>query len=169
MSLGADRCLYPRSKAHNLLVACEHNGCVEALSSVRRDGDVATKCLLRSLVKKTKRNSLERALEAKERRRGRREGKVGRVIIVCCVPTLSSRNNARSQVEYRVNGTTLTYTNIGLHLSSTKDSTYDSTYDSTAYLIRTNMLLKYTADYLGFKSKVHTLNNHGQSQVITAL
>ena len=37
-------------EAHNLLIAREHNGCVEALSSMRRDAEVAPKCLLRSLV-----------------------------------------------------------------------------------------------------------------------
>ena len=31
-------------------MACEHNGCVEALSSMRRDAEVAPKCLLISLV-----------------------------------------------------------------------------------------------------------------------
>ena len=43
MSLGADRCLYRRSKAHNLRIACEHNGCVEALSSIQRDAVVLPK------------------------------------------------------------------------------------------------------------------------------
>ena len=68
MSLGADRFLYRKSKARNLY--CEHNGCVEALSSMRRDAEMAPKCLLRSLVIRKKRDSWERALEAKERGRG---------------------------------------------------------------------------------------------------
>ena len=37
--------------------------------SVFRDAEVAPKCLLRSLVIRKKNDSLERALEAKERRR----------------------------------------------------------------------------------------------------
>ena len=37
---------------------------------MRRDAEVAPKCLLRSLVVRKKRDSLERALEAKERGRG---------------------------------------------------------------------------------------------------
>ena len=32
-------------------------------------------------------------------------------------------NNARSTVEYRDNGTTLTYSNLRLHLSSTENTT----------------------------------------------
>ena len=36
---------------------------------MRRDAEVDPKCLLRSLVMRKKRDSLERALEAKERRR----------------------------------------------------------------------------------------------------
>ena len=58
-------------------IACEHNGCVEALSSMRRDAEVAPKCLFRSLVIRKKRDSLERALEAKERGRGKK-GEKGR-------------------------------------------------------------------------------------------
>ena len=48
---------------------------MEALSSIRRDAEVAPKCLLRSLVIRKKRDagSLERALDAKERKRRRRE------------------------------------------------------------------------------------------------
>ena len=46
---------------------------MEALSSMRRDAEVAPKCLLGSLVMRKKRDSLERALEAEERRRRRRE------------------------------------------------------------------------------------------------
>ena len=63
---------------------------MEALSSMRRDAELAPKCLLRSLVISKKMDSLERALEAKERRRGRgevREGRVGRVIMVGCITT----------------------------------------------------------------------------------
>ena len=45
---------------------------MEALSSMRRDAEVAPNCLLRSLVIRKKRDSLERALEAKKRRRSRR-------------------------------------------------------------------------------------------------
>ena len=40
-------------------VACEHNGFVEAPSSMRRDAEVAPKFLLRSLVTRKKRDSLE--------------------------------------------------------------------------------------------------------------
>ena len=58
-------------EAHNLLTVCEHNGCVKALSSMRRDAEVAPKCLLRSLVIRKKRDSLKRAIKAKERRRRR--------------------------------------------------------------------------------------------------
>ena len=57
---------------------------------MRRDAELAPKCLLRSLVISKKMDSLERALEAKERRRGRgkvREGRVGRVIMVGCITT----------------------------------------------------------------------------------
>ena len=39
---------------------------------MQRDAEVAPKCLLRSLVIRKKRDSLERALESKERRRRRR-------------------------------------------------------------------------------------------------
>ena len=48
---------------------------MEALSSIRRDAEVAPKCLLRSLVIRKKRDtgSLERALEAKKRKKRRRE------------------------------------------------------------------------------------------------
>ena len=56
-----------------LWIACKHNGCVKALSSIRRDADVAPKYLLRSLVTRKKKDSLERALEAKERRRKQRK------------------------------------------------------------------------------------------------
>ena len=44
---------------------------------MRRDAEVAPNCLLRSLVMRKKRDSLERALEAKEgrRRREKREGR----------------------------------------------------------------------------------------------
>ena len=52
--------------------ACEHNGCVEALSSIRRYAEVAPKCPLRSLVMRKKMNSMERAIEAKERGRGKK-------------------------------------------------------------------------------------------------
>ena len=41
---------------------------------MRRDAEVAPKCLLRSLVMRKKNDSLERTLEAKERRR-RKQGK----------------------------------------------------------------------------------------------
>ena len=61
---------------------------MKALSSMRRDAEVAPKCLLRSLVIRMKKDSLERALEAKKRRR--RVGKVGRVervIMVGCITT----------------------------------------------------------------------------------
>ena len=76
-------------EAHNLLIICQHNGCVEALSSMRRDAAVAPKCPLRSLVIRKKRKSLERALEAKERKKKKkrevgRVGRVGRVIMVGC-------------------------------------------------------------------------------------
>ena len=47
---------------------------MKALSSMRRDAEVAPKCLLRSLVTRKKNDSLKRALEAKERRR-RNQGK----------------------------------------------------------------------------------------------
>ena len=40
---------------------------------MRRDAEVAPKCLLRSLVIRKKRDSLERALEAKERGGRRRK------------------------------------------------------------------------------------------------
>ena len=53
---------------------------------MRRDAEVAPKCLSRSLVLRKKRDGLERALEAKERER-RREGQVGRVIMVGCITT----------------------------------------------------------------------------------
>ena len=43
---------------------------MEALFSMRRDAEVAPKCLVRSLVIRKKRDSLERALEIKERGRG---------------------------------------------------------------------------------------------------
>ena len=39
---------------------------------MRRDAEVAPKCLIRPLVIRKKRDSLEKALEAKERRRRRR-------------------------------------------------------------------------------------------------
>ena len=56
---------------------------MEALSSMRRDAEVALKCLLKSLVIRKKRDKLERALEAKERGRGnkgeRTESDNGRV------------------------------------------------------------------------------------------
>ena len=59
------------------------NGCVEALSSMRRDAEVAPECILRSLVTRKEMgiNSLERALEAKERgkgKKGKRKEKGGR-------------------------------------------------------------------------------------------
>ena len=94
---------------------------MEALSSMRRDAEVAPKCLLGSLVIREKRDSLERALEAKTR--GRREEKVRRVIMEGCGTTRSPRNNARGPEEHRDNGTTLTYANLHLHLSFTKNST----------------------------------------------
>ena len=72
MSLGADRCLYRRSRLITCEYACEDNGCMEALSSMQRDAEVAPKCLLRSLVMRKKRDSLERALEAKEKGRGKK-------------------------------------------------------------------------------------------------
>ena len=99
---------------------------MEALSSMRRDAEVAPKCLLRSLVIRKERDSLERTLEAKERRRRREEGKVGRegrVIMVGCITSWSSRNNARGPVEHRDNGITLTCSKLRLYLSSTEDST----------------------------------------------
>ena len=73
-------------------IACEHNGCVKALSSMRRDAEVAPKCLLRSLVIIKIKDSLERALEAKKRRRQesrerRKRRRVGRVIMVGCIIT----------------------------------------------------------------------------------
>ena len=54
---------------------------VWGLSSMRRYAEVAPKCLLRPLVVRKKRNSLERALEAKERGKGKKggEGRDGRV------------------------------------------------------------------------------------------
>ena len=61
--------------------------------------------------------------EKEEERKEGREGREGRVIMVGCVATLSSRNNALSPVKYRDNGTTLTYSNLRLHLGSTEDST----------------------------------------------
>ena len=62
---------------------------MKALSSMRRDAEVAPKCLLRSLVIRKKRDSLERPLEAKGRGRGKegREGREGRVIMVGCMTT----------------------------------------------------------------------------------
>ena len=56
------------------LITCEHNGCVEALSSMQRDAEVTPKCLLRSIVIRKKKDSLERALEAKEKRGGKKGG-----------------------------------------------------------------------------------------------
>ena len=53
----------------------------------------------------------------------RKEGRVERVIMVGCITTRSSRNNVASPVEYRDNGTTVTYSNLRLHLGSTEDST----------------------------------------------
>ena len=50
---------------------------------MRRDAEVAPECLLRSLVMRKKRDSLERALKAKEREnKKRREGRERRVIMV---------------------------------------------------------------------------------------
>ena len=49
---------------------------MEALSSMRRDAEVAPKCLFRSLVIRRENGSLERALEAKERGR-RNKGEKG--------------------------------------------------------------------------------------------
>ena len=46
---------------------------MEALYSMRGDAEVEPKCLSRSLVIRKKKHSLERALEAKERGRRRRE------------------------------------------------------------------------------------------------
>ena len=57
------------------------------MSSMGRDAEVAPKFLLRSLVIRKKRGSLERALEAKERGRRRREEEIERVIIVGCITT----------------------------------------------------------------------------------
>ena len=84
---------------------------MEALSSVRRDAEVASKCLLISLMIRKKRAILETALEAKDRERGnerekgeRREldhGGLDRHLII--------GNNAPSPVEYRENVTTLAY------------------------------------------------------------
>ena len=51
---------------------CEKPVNTMALSSTRRDAEVAPKCLLRSLVIRKKSDSLERAPEAKERRRRKR-------------------------------------------------------------------------------------------------
>ena len=45
---------------------------MEALSSMRRNAEVAPKCLLRSLVIRKKRDSLERALEDEERGGGKK-------------------------------------------------------------------------------------------------
>ena len=53
-------------------IACEHNDCVKTPSSMRRNAEVAPKCLLRSVVKRKIRDTLERALEAKERERGKK-------------------------------------------------------------------------------------------------
>ena len=60
---------------------------------MRRDAEVAPKCLLKSLVIRKKNDSLERALEAKreeesrERRKRKRVGRVGKVIMVGCITT----------------------------------------------------------------------------------
>ena len=43
-----------------LRITCEHNRCVEALSSMRRDAEVAPKCLLRSLVLRKKKILFEK-------------------------------------------------------------------------------------------------------------
>ena len=48
---------------------------MEALASMRRDAEVSPKCLLRSLVITKKRDSLERALDTKERGRGKKREK----------------------------------------------------------------------------------------------
>ena len=45
---------------------------MEALSSIRRDAEVAPKCLLRSLVIRRTNDSLGRALEVKERGKGKK-------------------------------------------------------------------------------------------------
>ena len=55
---------------------------MEALSSMRRDAEVAPKSLLRSLVIRKKRDSLEMVLQAEERKRKER-----RVIMVGCIST----------------------------------------------------------------------------------
>ena len=63
---------------------------MEALSSKRKDAEVGPKCLLRSLVIKKKRDSLERAFEAKERgqgKKGERQEREGRVIMVGWIST----------------------------------------------------------------------------------
>ena len=54
---------------------------------MQRDEEVAPKCLLRSLVTRKKRDSLENAPESKERERGRRERTVARVVMVGCIIT----------------------------------------------------------------------------------
>ena len=46
--------------------------CVEALSSMRRNVEVAPLCLVRPQVIRNSRDSLERALEAKERGKGKK-------------------------------------------------------------------------------------------------
>ena len=58
---------------------------METLSSKRKDAEVGPKCL-RSLVMRKKRDSLERAFEAKDRGKGKKKGerheREGRVIMV---------------------------------------------------------------------------------------
>ena len=57
---------------------------MEVLYHMQRDAEVAPKCLLRSLVRRKKRDGLERALEARERHgEERREGRETRVIVGC--------------------------------------------------------------------------------------
>ena len=46
--------------------------CVETLSSMRRDAEVEPKCLLRSFVTRKRTYILERALETKERGKGKK-------------------------------------------------------------------------------------------------
>ena len=60
---------------------------------MRRDAEMAPKCLLRIRMIRKKRDGLERALEANERgtgrrkRRERRGGREGRVIMAGCITT----------------------------------------------------------------------------------
>ena len=67
-----------------------YNGCVEALSSMRRDAEVAPKCLLRSLVIRKKKmvwKGHSRPKIEKEKEEAGKEGTVGKVIMVGCITT----------------------------------------------------------------------------------